>query len=202
MCRSGSKEVDGEKVGAAYDDPVQRVVHLVRSPFDNLVSRLHFERKKWTYSGKHPKFLENFTDSKEGLAAWCRYIDDLRIKEENESHFLYPELLEQEKAVPCHAEFYRYIQWHNLAFEVARRKQLPTHVLFYENFTYNFDETVAQLLNFLELSAMAPAPVFYKHKQYADYFEPQQYRAIARFVQELASPESWTALAHYVRPWL
>jgi hypothetical protein len=84
---------------------------------------------------------------------------------------------------------------------VARQKRLPTHVLFYENFTDNFDETVAQLLSFLELSAIAPAPVFHKHKQYADYFEPQQSRAIARFVQQLASPESWTALAHYFWPW-
>jgi hypothetical protein len=202
MCRFGSREVDGEKVRSAYDYPVQRAVHLIRSPFDNLVARLHLERKTWMSSGTHPDFLETFSDSKKGLAAWCRYLDGLRVKEERESRFIDPELLEEVKTVPCHAEFYRYIQWHNLAFEVTRRKRLPTHVLFYENYTENFDETVAQLLNFLELTAVAPAPEFYKGKQYAEYFEPQQCQAIARLVQGLASPESWAALQHYFQRWL
>ena len=202
MCRTGAKLVDGEKMRFTYNDPVQRAIHLMRSPFDNLVARLHLERKAWADRKENPEFLDNFTDSKEGLAAWCRFLDDLRVKDEQESHFLDPELLDEEKRVPCHAEFYRYIQWHNLAFEVTRRKRLPTYMLYYENYTENFDETVEELLEFLDLRAVAPAPEFYSGKSYDDYFEPEQCQAIAYLAKELASPETWEALRHYFEHWV
>jgi hypothetical protein len=177
-------------------------VHLIRSPFDNLVARLHLERKEWEKDEKYQLLLDTFTDSKQGLAEWCRRLDKLRAKEEKQTHFLDPELLAEEQQVPCHAEFYRYIQWHNLAFEVTRQKRLPTHLLYYEDYTENFDETVLELLDFLEASQVAPAPEFYSGKQYIDYYEPEQCQAIARLAMDLSSPETWEAVRHYFDPWI
>jgi hypothetical protein len=205
MCRYGSKLVDGEKVQVVYNDSVQRAVHLIRSPFDNLVARYHLQRKAYAKSNdeRFKDLLDNYlTDSKEGLAKWCQYLDKLRVKDELNSHFLDPELLDEEARVPCHAEFYRYIQWHNLAFEVTRRKRLPTHILYYENYTENFNETVDELRGFLKLPRVAPAPEFYVGKHYSDYFEEEQCQAITYLVKELASPETWEALCHYFEPWI
>jgi len=202
MCRSGAKLVNGEKVQMVYNDTVERAVHLIRSPFDNLVARLHLERKQWEKSAEGQQLLDTFSDSKEGLAEWCRFLDELHVKDEKKTHFLDPDLLDEEQRVPCHAEFYRYIQWHNLAFEVTRRKRLPTYMLYYENYTENFDETVKELLNFLDQFQVAPPSEFYSGKQYSDYYEEEQCRAIAYLAKDLSSPETWDALRHYFEPWL
>lgn len=202
MCRSGAKLVDGAKVQFVYNDTVERAVHLIRSPFNNLVARYHLVRRQWAKIEKYKDVLDILTDSKQGLAEWCRYLDNLHVKDELNSHFLDPELLDQEEKVLCHAEFYRYIQWHNLAFEVTRQNRLPTHVLHYENYTDNFDETVDELLHFLEQSKVGPAPEFIAGKHYADYFEEEQCQAIAYLAKELASPETWEALRHYFEPWM
>jgi hypothetical protein len=202
MCRSGSKLVDGNKTQLVYNDDIERAIHLIRSPFDNVVARLHLERKQWRKTDKKQELLDVFTDSKKGLRRWCRFLDKLHVKDELKTHFIDPELLEEEQRVPCHAEFYRYIQWHNLAFEVTRRKRLPTYILYYENYTECFDKTVEELLDFLHASQVAPAPVFYPGKQYSDYFEPEQYQAIACLAKDLASPETWGAIRHYFEPWM
>lgn len=201
QCRSGSKLVDGQKVQFTYNDDIERAVHLIRSPFDNLVARLHLERKQWAKSGKQ-ELVDTFADSKQGLAQWCRFLDQLHVKDELNTHFLDPELLDEEQRVPCHAEFYRYIQWHNLAFEVTRRKRLPTYLLYYENYTENFDKTVEELLDFTEQLQVAPSPEFYAGKQYSDYFEQEQCQAIAYLAKDLASPETWQAIRHYFEPWV
>lgn len=202
MCRSGSKIVDGDKVQLVYNDDVERAIHLIRSPFDNLVARLHLRRKQWQSNGEQQELFDTFTDSKEGLMKWCEFLDKLHAKDELNTHFLDPELLEKEERVPCHAEFYRYVQWHNLAFEVTRRKSLPTHVLHYENYTDNFDKTVEELLNFIDASQVAPGIKFISGKQYSDYFEEEQCQAIARLAKDLASPETWGAIKHYFEPWM
>lgn len=202
MCRFGSKLVNGTKEQLVYNDNVSRAIHMVRSPFDNLVARYHLERRAWSKVEKYQDILDILTDSKEGLAQWCRYLDNLRVKDELNSHFLDPELLDEEERVPCHAEIYRYIQWHNLAFEVSRRKRLPTYMLYYENYTTSYNQTVKEILDFLHLSAVAPAPEFYAGKQYSDYFEDEQSQAITYLAKELASPETWEVLRHYFEPWI
>lgn len=202
MCRFGSKLVDGDKVQVVYNDDIERAIHLIRSPFDNLVARLHLERKQWKKSGGKQELLDHFSDDKQGLSQWCRFLDKLHAKDELKSHFFDPELLEEEQQVPCHAEFYRYIQWHNLAFEVTRQKRLPTYVLYYENYTESFDKTVDELLGFLEVLQVAPAPDFYPGKQYSNYFEQDQCQAIAHLAKDLASPETWDAIRHYFEPWM
>lgn len=213
-CRSGSflRLLNGTKNGtkeyATYDEGIaQRAIHLIRNPFDNLVSRLHMERKNWAVraDGREEEIkarLEEFTSDKPGLKAWCTYIHLARAKEEEESRFYDAEIKSLVQNLPCHSEFFRYVQWHNMAHEVTERLHLPTMTLFYENYTTNFNQTVTDLLNFLELPTVNNAPEFITGKQYDTFFEPEECRTAATLAKMLASPKTWSSIRHYFENWL
>jgi hypothetical protein len=208
-CRTGSILVKNTtKVHVTYhaEGVVERAVHLIRNPFDNLVARLHMERFQWQNKAKedpdYQDVLTNFTDTRLGLHAWCDYMDKFRAKDDERSHFIDDELSQVQQQIPCHAEFYRYVQWHNLALEVTRRRRIPVYTLFYEDYTTNFDKAVGELLDFLQLKPMQPAPEFVSGKHYEEYFDKRERKAVAKLMWELASPETWDLLRHYVEEWL
>ena len=103
------------------------------------------------------------------------------------------------KDLPCHAEFIRYTWWHNLAIEVTKKRQLPAHVLFYEDYSIQWNVTVQALLDFLELSPAlgAEPPAFISGKHYEVFFEPRHFELAGRLVKLLASAESWILLRRY-----
>jgi hypothetical protein len=198
-CSFGNRKVNGTLSAVTYpENVVKAAVHLIRNPFDNIVARLHFEQKKWRKSGKeqHKESLLNFTDDKQGFQRWCNHIDSVDL------NFRGPELyttamLQQLARVPCYSEFGRFIQWHNNAIAVARRLQLPTHTLFYENYTTNLNATGDQLLSFLKLTRSGPAPVFIEKKHYPDYYTLGQIRRVAAMARTIATPECWEMIRHY-----
>jgi hypothetical protein len=207
-CRSGTRrgeEVHNETQTEAVtykDDVVQRAIHLIRNPFDNLVSRLHLDIEKWETKGDREGKVWNFTSDREALKVWCKQMDESHQEEEQDFRLIDNELYALGDGLPCHAEFFRYIQWHNKAIEVARNLKLPVLYLYYENYTTNFDETVGTVLDFLNLENVAPAPEFYKGKHYDHYFEPHESRMGARLIQKMATAEAWQVVKHYVEPWL
>lgn len=209
-CRSGGRRaVNGTAIVkelVTYRQGVaQRAIHLIRNPFDNLVSRLHYERSYWKQKkgiSRYEDRLEVFTPDKKGLKAWCKMIDEERKDQELESRFIDDELYALERDLPCHAEFFRYIQWHVQAIEVTHRLKLPVLYLFYENYTTNFDETVNEVLSFLNHDKIAPAPTFLTGKHYEDYFELRECRMVAKLIRELASDEAWSMIKHYLEQWL
>jgi hypothetical protein len=198
-CRFGNRKVNGNKSAVTYPaNVVKAAVHLIRNPFDNVVARLHYERKKWRKSGKerHQEKFLNFTDDREGFQRWCNHIDSVDMS------FRGPELfsigkLQSLARVPCYAEFGRFIQWHNNAIAVTRQLQLPTHTLFYENYTANLNATGDQLLSFLQLTRSGPAPVFIEKKHYPDYYTPGQIGRVATMARNIATPECWELVRHY-----
>ena len=133
------------------DDVVQRAIHLTRNPFDNIVARLHLDLRKWETKGDRDGKIWNFTSDREGLKAWCAHMDEKSRRGEEDFRLIDSELIDMENGLPCHAEFFRYIQWHNQAIEVTRKLKLPVLYLFYENYTNNFDETVSNVLDFLNM---------------------------------------------------
>ena len=199
-CRSGNRIVNDTKEFVIYASSIpKRAIHLIRNPFDNVVARLHLEQKRWAREEKDQHKLREFNASKEGFQAWCRFQDVRSEKEEKSSRYFDDEIWEWAQDLPCHAEFMRYTWWHNLALETIRRLNLPLHSLFYENYTQNWDETVQQMFEFLQLSpADGASPLeFIAGKTYLDYFE-QRHVALAKgLVSTLASPESWALLEHY-----
>jgi len=203
-CRSGNQIVEGRKVSATYPaEVVKKAVHLLRHPLDNIVARLHMEQKKWVHTNDTEEskiLLQRFNESKEGFQEWCRFLDGRTTAKEAKMHRWFDdELMMVLQGVPCHSDFLRYIQWHSLAFETTRRRQLPVHYLFYEDYQTKWETTTKELLDFLQL---APAPEaepysFVKGKQYRDYFHVDQIANVERLVRMMAAPEIWQLMLRY-----
>ena len=99
--------------------------------------------------------------------------------------------------VPCRAEFYRYVQWHNLAFTVTDDLEVPSHVLHYEDYSTRFDDVTNDLIDFLELERKGDAPDFIVNKEYGEYYTREQKKAIAILVKEFSTTRTWNHLHRY-----
>jgi hypothetical protein len=103
------------------------------------------------------------------------------------------------KHVPCHGELIRYTWWHNHAIELTRRKNLPVHTFFYEDYENSWDRTVDELFQFLVLSPArgAQPPSFVTGKHYMNYYGRSDAAMAKALVNTLASPETWNLIGHY-----
>jgi len=164
-CRTGVKLTIDPKTGKKtkeqlWHDPslVKKAVHLFRNPLDNVASRF---RHVWKL-GKTSEMegvREKFSFDSEGFHAYCEYIDskyaDAFAEWNTEG------VLELARKVPCHTEFFKYIQFHNLGFRVTREiLEIPTLVINFEHFQHHLDVTVTRLLRFLELPRVNNPPDF------------------------------------------
>ena len=64
-----------------------KAIHLIRNPFDNIVSRFNFEQKhqNYTYANPHTKGV---TKSRTGFRTFCRRMDDMWLNSERQ-HITY-----------------------------------------------------------------------------------------------------------------
>mmetsp|Transcript_21567 Transcript_21567/g.43579 ORF Transcript_21567/g.43579 Transcript_21567/m.43579 type:complete len:424 (-) Transcript_21567:154-1425(-) len=186
-----------EKVDTLYDASlVQRAVHIIRDPFNNIVSRFHLEQHAHS-KRKETEWTDKFPNSPEGFKAWCAEQDTINEKEDSKSRFVDAEMLKAFEGVPCHGEFHRYAQWHNLALAVTHRMRLPTHVLHYETYETDFTGTYNDLFFFLELPREGEVPEFLKGKVYEDYFSKKERMKAMQLVKMIAEPETWEQLKRY-----
>jgi Sulfotransferase domain len=187
-CRKGHAW-GGEVVSYDHSVAVAKAVHLIRDPFDNIVGRMHLGSAHQQSRGE-----AGFNHSQQGLEDWCSYLDEKYHDQDESSHALDMDL-------PCRAEWYRYIQWHNLAAEVTEKIPHVLH-MYYDNYTTNYEGTVTQLLDFLELEARHEPLFFQANKTYLEYFSLLHRQQAARFAQRFATEKSWKLLAHYFEPYL
>lgn len=186
---------DGSKTRhfGSYDtEKLAKAVHLVRDPFDNIVSRYHLERK---LPGRK---AAEYPESSEGFRNYCKAIDSLHSTNEKRALFLDDDILEIMKTVPCHADFFRYIEWHNLAFVTTRDLEVETYVLHYDWFTTRHKEVATELLAFLELDIHKDGELtpFIPGKVYP-YFTEQEKLAVKQAFQIMASPQTWRHVRGY-----
>lgn len=186
---------DGTKARhfGSYDpERLAKAVHLVRDPFDNVVSRYHLERK---LPGRK---AAEYPESREGFRKYCEAIDSLHSTNEKRALFLDDDILEIMKTVPCHADFFRYIEWHNLAFVTTRDLELETYVLHYDWYTTRYNEVAKELLAFLELDIHKDGELtpFLPGKVYP-YFTEEEKLAVKQAFQIMASPQTWRHVQGY-----
>jgi len=190
-CVSGSRvtvkggEVTNEIV--AHDQSlVKKAVHIIRNPLDNVAARFHFVWKRGDTG-------LNFDT--EGYHEWCSYLDD-KYKEDYKSAYSQP-LWELAQKVPCHAEFYKYVQWHNFSFEVTGKNTLniPVLIIDYEHFHSHLESTIKRLLDFLELPNKHSPPefIFNRHR----FFSEEETKNIYLFLRSLATEQTWEYLEPY-----
>ena len=118
--------------------------------------------------------------------------------EEEASHTLDVSILNILHGIPCHADFFRFIQWHNLAFVTTESLHIPTYVLHYELYDTRFNETVVELMNFLELPITHKVDLeFIKGKEYATYFTKEELETVKIAMEELSLSITWDNVKHY-----
>jgi len=175
-------------------------IHLIRNPFDNLVGRMHLAAKvKSKRPNESKELISQLTSDAQGLSNWCTYLDSKYKEKEIKSGDVF---LRKYQHVPCHAEWYRYIQWHNRAIEVTQRRKLPVYYLYYDNYTLNYEETVSEVFDFLKVASVQSPLEFRTGKTYDSFFSPEHLEGAARMAKDMASPKAWRLLKHFFEKWL
>jgi len=169
---------------------VSRVVHLMRNPFDNVIARFNNFNKKnethrmWLYN--HPEqHVANFRE-------WCVQRDEMM----NETEQLLLRDKGVPKSVPCASEIFRYVKWHNNAFELTEELGLLVQVLYYEDFGRDYEGILEGLLDFLGLERVGTPLAFATH-EYIGFFSEKEKVLAASWIKELASEMTWEHLKAY-----
>lgn len=199
-CLSGHMNDDGRVRDVKYHSNVpSSAVHLIRSPFDNLVARMHLATKK----RRQDIGWDSVGNSVEGIDAWCKLVDGLHPHEEKSSALIPKDIKHAWKDLPCHSEWFRWVQWHNRALEVTDRFDaqrpggFPVLRLYYEDYSTNFNKTVEALFDFLDLEVLRRPVEFIPGKTYLSYFSVKSQQRAAQFVRSMATPDCWAMVKHY-----
>ena len=193
-CLSGNHIVKGEDgepkmiLDSYSKHLVGRAVHLIRS-------RFHHALKNFVKNNQTDR-LVMYPRSKEGFRAFCNDQGERFYEEERDSRF-YRNVFDDVKNIPCHTDFFRYIQWHNLVFTTTWDLRLPAMILHYENYTDNFNETKDILLEFLDHDGINDPPLFVTDKTYREYYTVDEVEAVSNMFSNLALDKTWDHTKHY-----
>mmetsp|Transcript_25402 Transcript_25402/g.43133 ORF Transcript_25402/g.43133 Transcript_25402/m.43133 type:complete len:485 (-) Transcript_25402:84-1538(-) len=191
----------GGKQKTMYDASiVDKAVHLVRDPFDNVVSRFHLKRNQ---KQGNATWLAAYPNSIEGFRNFCAYVNTrLHSAEEN-----FPVvgaksnanvLVKYREKIPCYSDFVRYVLWHNHAIETIDELGLDHLTLHYEDYGSNHRETTVELFQFLGLSLESKGEEFHgSERYYRDYFTTDDIQAVQELLRDIASNENWNLLRRY-----
>jgi hypothetical protein len=178
-----------------YEHDVDRAVHLIRDPLDNMVSRYHLGVHRFEKEGNHAK-LQRYTYDAQGFRNFCGDTT-YSYAEHTDSH-IDQDVLEMVQDVPCHLDLFRYVQWHNLAFITTHDLlNISTHMVHYHEYSNHFESTLAGLMNFLDMPNTGEVSEFEAGKSYRDYFSSEQIAAMRNATLRLASPKTWEHLERY-----
>lgn len=161
---------------------------------DNIVSRFHLERKH--YKEKKNKYeLQRYPNNATGFQQWCQDLNDQFGPNDKMTTDLIPQdTVKLMQKVPCHGEFYRYVQWHNLANKVVEEK--PTLVIHYEDYNVKWNKTATKILNYLHLDMQGVTKPFRYHS-YDTYYSDQDRANAGKLIRHLATPAIWEQLERY-----
>lgn len=184
----------------SYDTSiVKKMVHVIKNPYDNVISRFHHEYKSLglVQSNQKAKVVFGYKHNNEGFQEWCKKQDKKFINAEQEMYGHYYALT---KNVPCHAEFYRYVQWHNLAFELADKLNIKSYVFNYEDFKSKQEEIITEILDYLELPIVDNALsnlMPFRLDNFRDHYSNKQMDAVAIYIRSLSSEKTWSYVCRY-----
>lgn len=176
---------------------VGKFVHLVRNPFDNIVSRFRLHKKQLLRERSHDRLEGKYSFNVTEFHAYCRGQDAMFDREERRT-WKRSELMKNAKKIPCHADWFRWITWHNHAFEMssAHRETIETLVLHYDDYRMDYNGTVRNLLNFLSVKWIQPS-IEFRWSNYSEFYNEDQRRAAINFVRLIASNDTIKELRRY-----
>lgn len=205
-CTRGARYIPSEngpeeQIWVQYDPKiVKKAVHLYRNPFDNIVGRFHHERRTNVVQGNHA-WVEQYPDNEAGFKAWCRDGDQRFapiVAFNSERTTFDNSFLDLATKAPCYAEIIKYAQWHNNAAAASESLGIPTLNLHIEDFGKDFDGTLENVLNFVELPKLGNT-IPYQFNSYDSYFSKDERTRMASFLKYLSSVHTWDELSRYTK---
>jgi len=177
---------------------IEGAVHLMRSPLDNIVSRFH---NLW--DGENKDFQNKFPRNQNGFVHFCQAQDGERDLSKHEIKAgIKQDVIELFVDVPCYADFYRYLQWHNLANEMIIKRDLETIRIHYKEFEAGTsNDTTGKLLKFLNIEKMHEAEradPFESNKSYNAHYTNEQKKNILKLIKHVANTDTWLMLNRYL----
>lgn len=161
---------------------VHGAVHLMRDPFDNIVSRFHLARKQHILKNTSDHTFDGlYPNNPKGFRSWCH---DLSVKYEN---------------FPCESDFSRYVKWHNHAFQLIDNElAVPSIVVHYEDWSSDFEGLKNEILDLLgDDEDINKRVSFVGGKKYRSYFTTAEYVAIKNMIFKQSSSKTRKMLRRY-----
>ena len=202
-CRTSRVKSSNQTTSWTYPKSrIDKAIHLIRDPFDNIISRLHFASKKvQRLSGLSVDQLQRFSQSERaGYLAWCDYLDSSQYSQMLESRLISDSVKTflRENTLPCASEWFRYVRWHNLAIELENNNvNMRVLYLHYESYSTNYNQTLQSILDFLELPWNRKSLPFIAGKTYHTYYTVNEAQVAKKFVEMFATPEVWVHIERY-----
>ena len=173
---------------------VERAIHLIRDPFDNLVSRFHHEQKENPKRGKE-RWVTRYSNDVTGFKRWCSDEDTIseRTNDERRANWTkygYPaNIATHFRGVSCHAEFFRYVHWHLMSIRVVEMLDIPVLYVHYEDYKlYNVSNVTDRMLDFLTLDRVGmKLPTFHTNKDYSEYFTNEERASASDLMRRLVA---------------
>lgn len=148
---------------------IEKTILVIRDPFQVIYDRfiyLSFSYEKLNHRDHewHTKYMIN----SKGFESYCSTAE-VKFADEEQKWFHEEDRLKMLLGIPCHAEFFRWVQWYNLMFQTLEYLEMPFEIIYYEDLETKYNETFSKVLNFynLQLNASAALPKFYpkvKHR--------------------------------------
>jgi hypothetical protein len=88
-------------------------------------------------------------------------------------------------------------QWHDLALAATDQYAIPMHYMFYEEYSFNYEKTVHELNDFLELPTVDQPEPFVAGKTYRELFLRKDVNNAIALVKHLATIKLWKKIQHY-----
>ena len=194
-CQRGKRRTieNGQMIHTQVHYPIARVqkaIHLIRDPFDNVVSRFHMETRS-------DRSASRFNRTREGFRSYCRELNDRFRSDESKSILFQEEWLNSTRSVPCRSDFFRWIEWHNQVFHMTSDLNLETLILDYGSYARQMNATCNILLDFLSLKRHDDPEPFEEGKVYHDYYTADERKQIGFVLQDLASHTTWQHVSKY-----
>ena len=233
-CRQGYKKMSSNKQSSVLSSSseihtIHKAVHLIRNPFDNLISRMHNKlnklkrlSKKNNDKSKTQSLELRYPNSRQGFLNYCRTFVDGNTKRGSNHQSI------KKRQLPCAMEWVRYVEWHNHAVALFEKHVPPSgesllqdihseepgedgwvvdiqsvHRLYYESYSSDYNTTVQGLVDFLHLPTPTPGPFHLfdgGNRTYLHYYTRAEFVRAQQVVQQRATPSCWKALQHYFGP--
>lgn len=188
MKHSCNRGFCGESV--TYDiNIVKKVMHLVRDPFTNIVSRFNRERR---VNATHLKKIQsNMHDYHDAFKSWCKEKDE---NSSNRAESYYGRRFPPD--VPCRHEFFQYVEWHNQAFSLTEELGVESLVFHYEEYHQDFSAALEKLSSFFEHNIEEHETNF-QPQSYSFMYSEEERSSIKRWLEEMSTATTWNSIKRY-----